>query len=90
MWLEGTGLEILVDVSIAALSRILDPAWSDINQQEKAISARDVELLISLFQSGKRVISVTPLRFFVEGRCVDGGTVRKIGPPAADLLKRLS
>ena len=30
MLLEGAGLEIPVEVSIAALSRILDPAWSGI------------------------------------------------------------
>jgi LacI family transcriptional regulator len=49
-----------------------------------------VELLISLFQSGERGIPVTPLRLLVEGRWIDAGTVKKIGPPVTELLKRLS
>ncbi|MFA6287129.1 MAG: substrate-binding domain-containing protein [Opitutaceae bacterium] len=89
-WLEGAAVNVPNDVSLATLSRIFDPGWSGIDQQEKEIGARAVELLISLFQSGERGVPATPLRLLVEGRWIDAGTVKKIGPPMADLLKRLS
>lgn len=90
IWLEGAGFEIPEDISIVTLSRIFDPDWSGIDQQEKEIGARAVELLISLFQSGERGVPATPLRMLVEGRWIDSGTVRKAGPPVKELLKRLS
>jgi len=89
-WLEGAGVGVPDDVSITTLSRIFDPSWSGIDQQEKEIGARAVELLISLFQSGERGVPATPLRLLVEGRWIDAGTVKKIGRPATELLKRLS
>jgi DNA-binding LacI/PurR family transcriptional regulator len=89
-WLEGAGLNIPGDISLVTLSRIFDPGWSGIDQQEKEIGARAVELLISLFQSGERGVPATPLRLLVEGRWIDSGTVKKIGPPATELLKHLN
>ena len=49
-----------------------------------------MELLISLFQTGERGVPATPLRLLVEGRWIDAGTAKKIGPPLADLLARLA
>lgn len=89
-WLEGADYEIPGDISVVTLSRIFDPEWSGIDQQEKQIGARAVELLISLFQSGERGVPATPLRLLIEGRWIDNGTVKKLGPPATELLKRLS
>lgn len=89
-WLEGAGIEVPTDVSVVTLSRIFDPEWSGIDQQEKEIGARAVELLISLFQSGERGVPATPLRLLIEGRWIDSGTIKKIGPPVAELLRRLS
>ncbi|MET0263762.1 MAG: LacI family DNA-binding transcriptional regulator [Rariglobus sp.] len=89
-WLEGAGYEIPDDISIVTLSRVFDPEWSGIDQQEKEIGARAVELLISLFQSGERGVPATPLRMLVEGRWIEADTVKKIGPPVESLLKRLS
>ena len=89
-WLEEAGYTIPADVSIATLSRIFDPQWTGLDQQEKEIGARAVELLISLFQTGERGVPTTPLRLLVEGRWADGGTVKKIGPPNTELLVRLA
>ena len=89
-WLEDAGYRIPNDISIVTLSRIYDPSWTGIDQQEKEIGARAVELLISLFQTGERGVPTTPLRLLVEGRWIDGGTVKKIGPPVTELIKRLS
>lgn len=89
-WLEGAGYDIPDDISIVTLSRVFDPDWSGIDQQEKEVGMRAVELLISLFQSGERGVPATPLRLLVEGRWIDSGTVKQLGPPVAELLKRLS
>lgn len=89
-WLEATGRRVPDDVGLATLSRIQQPTWSGIDQQEREIGARAVELLISIFQSGERGVPATPLRLLVEGRWIDGGTVRPIGPPVAELLERLA
>lgn len=89
-WLEAAGYSIPADVSIATLSRVFDPQWTGIDQQEKEIGARAVELLISLFQTGERGVPATPLRLLVEGRWADGGTVKKIGPANTELLVRLA
>ncbi len=88
-WLKGAGYDIPNDIGIVTLSRVFDPDWSGIDQQEKEIGARAVELLISLFQSGERGVPATPLRLLVEGRWIETGTVKKLGPPATELLKRL-
>ncbi len=89
-WLEGADYAIPDDISIVTLSRVFDPDWTGIDQQEKEIGARAVELLISLFQSGERGVPATPLRLLVEGRWIEAGTVKKLGPPVNELLKRLS
>jgi DNA-binding LacI/PurR family transcriptional regulator len=89
-WLEGAGYAVPGDISLVTLSRIFDPQWTGIDQQEKEVGARAVELLISLFQTGERGVPATPLRLLVEGRWIDGGTVKKIGPPVSELLERLT
>jgi DNA-binding LacI/PurR family transcriptional regulator len=89
-WLEATGHEVPADVSLATLSRAFDADWSGIDQQEAEIGRRALELLVSLFQSGERGAPATPLRLLVEGRWIEGETTRRIGPPAEELLARLS
>ena len=89
-WLDAAGFEVPAEVSVATLSRIHDLDWSGIDQQERQIGARAVELLISLFQSGERGAPGTPIRLLVEGRWITGDSTRKVGPPAMELLKRLS
>lgn len=88
-WLAALGLSFPADLSLVTLSRIHDPEWSGIDQQERLIGARAVELLISLFQSGERGLPATPLRLLIEGRWIDHGTTRSLGPAATDLLERL-
>jgi LacI family transcriptional regulator, repressor for deo operon, udp, cdd, tsx, nupC, and nupG len=89
-WLEESGFTVPADVSLATLSRIFDPDWSGIDQQEVEIGRRAVEFLISQFQSGERGVPTTPLRLLVEGRWVEGNTTRKIGACASQLIERLS
>lgn len=89
-WLEAAGVRVPEEVSLATLSRIQDPEWSGIDQQEKLIGARTVELLISLFQSGERGAPATPMRMLIEGRWIEHETTRRIGPPATELLERLA
>ncbi|AHF91398.1 transcriptional regulator [Opitutaceae bacterium TAV1] len=89
-WLDAAGVRVPEDVSLATLSRSQDPDWSGIDQQEKLIGARTVELLISLFQSGERGAPATPMRMLVEGRWIEHETTRRIGPPAAELIERLA
>lgn len=89
-WLEAVGRKVPDDVSLATLSRVFDPEWSGIDQQESEIGRRALELLVSLFQSGERGAPATPLRLLVEGRWIEGSTTKRIGPPAEDLLSRLS
>ncbi|MFH1499352.1 MAG: substrate-binding domain-containing protein [Verrucomicrobiota bacterium] len=88
-WLDAAGFSVPSEVSVATLSRIHDAGWSGIDQQERQIGARAVELLISLFQSGERGAPGTPIRLLVEGRWITGDSTRKLGPPAMELLKRL-
>lgn len=89
-WLEAAGLSVPEEVSVATLSRIHDAGWSGIDQQERQIGARAIELLISLFQSGERGAPGTPIRLLVEGRWIAGDSTRQVGPPATELLRRLS
>ena len=89
-WLETAGIIAPTDVSLATLSRAFDANWSGIDQQESEIGRRALELLVSLFQSGERGEPATPLRLLVEGRWTEGETTRRIGPPAEELLDRLS
>jgi LacI family transcriptional regulator len=90
IWLETAGIVAPMDVSLATLSRAFDAHWSGIDQQESEIGRRALELLVSLFQSGERGEPATPLRLLVEGRWTEGETTRRIGPPAEELLERIS
>jgi LacI family transcriptional regulator len=90
IWLETAGIIAPTDVSLATLSRAFDAHWSGIDQQESEIGRRALELLVSLFQSGERGEPATPLRLLVEGRWTEGETTRRIGPPAEELLERIS
>src|SRR5690606_20811387 len=89
-WLDAAGFGVPAEVSVATLSRIHDAGWSGIDQQERQIGARAIELLISLFQSGERGAPGTPIRLLVEGRRIAGDSTRQVGPPATELLRRLS
>lgn len=89
-WLEAVGKHVPDDVSLATLSRVFEPSWSGIDQQESEIGRRALELLVSLFQSGERGAPATPLRLLVEGRWIEGETTRRVGPPSEELLARLS
>lgn len=89
-WLEAVGKHVPDDVSLATLSRVFEPTWSGIDQQESEIGRRALELLVSLFQSGERGAPATPLRLLVEGRWIEGETTRRVGPPSEELLARLS
>jgi LacI family transcriptional regulator len=88
-WLTEAGLRVPEDVSITTLSCMQQPGWAGIDQQERVIGARAIELLISIFQAGERGIPETPLRLLVEGKWKDGPTVCKIGEPAQELLMAL-
>ena len=88
-WLAATGVSAPADVSLATLSRVFDPTWSGIDQQEVEIGRRAVELLVSLFHSGERGTPAMPLRLLVEGRWIEGETTRRIGPAVAELLAKL-
>ncbi|AKC83228.1 LacI family transcriptional regulator [Verrucomicrobia bacterium IMCC26134] len=90
IWLEALGHKVPGDVSLATLSRVFDPDWSGIDQQEEQIGMRAVELLVSLFQNGERGAPGTPLRMLIEGRWCEGDTTRRLGPPATDLLAKIS
>ncbi len=89
-WLEALGKSVPADVSLATLSRVFDPDWSGIDQQEEQIGMRAVELLVSLFQNGERGVPGTPLRMLIEGRWCEGDTTRRLGPPVTELLAKLS
>ncbi len=65
------------------------PGWAGIDQQERIIGARAIELLISIFQAGERGVPETPLRLMVEGKWREGPTVQKVGDPAQQLLRAL-
>lgn len=88
-WLEASGMAVPGEVSLATLSRVFDPLWSGIDQQETEIGRRALELLVSLFQSGERGAPATPLRLLVEGRWIEGETTQRVGPPAEELLAKL-
>ncbi|MBI5382597.1 MAG: LacI family DNA-binding transcriptional regulator [Opitutae bacterium] len=88
-WLNELGLKVPDDVSVATLSRMQQPGWAGIDQQERIIGARAVELLISIFQAGERGVPDTPLRMLVEGKWYDGVTVRSVGAPVSELLGAL-
>ena len=85
-WLQGAGVQVPGDVSLASLSLIHEPGWSGIDQLEEQIGSRAAELLISLFNNGERGVPGTPVRLLVEGRWIEGQTTRRIGPPANDLV----
>ena len=89
-WLEAAGKSVPGDVSLATLSRVFDPEWSGIDQQEEQIGMRAVELLVSLFQNGERGVPGTPLRMLIEGHWCEGDTTRRLGPPVKELLAKLS
>lgn len=88
-WLRNAGIRVPEDVSIAALSITQQPGWSGLDQQERIIGARAVELLISIFQAGERGVPDTPLRLLVEGKWRDGPTVQRVAEPAQELLNAL-
>lgn len=88
-WIEQLGLKVGKDISLATLSRTQQPRWAGIDQQERMIGARAVELLISIFQAGERGVPETPIRLLVEGKWVPGETVSTVGKPATELLAAL-
>jgi len=88
-WLTEAGLRVPEDISITTLSWMQQPGWAGIDQQERIIGARAIELLISIFQAGERGVPDTPLRLLVEGKWKDGPTVRTVGEPAKELLAAL-
>jgi len=83
------GQRVPDDVSVATLSRTQQPGWAGIDQQERMVGARAIELLISIFQAGERGVPDTPLRLLVEGKWFDGDTVRAVGEPQPELLVAL-
>ncbi len=88
-WLAEMGLQVGRDVSVATLSHTQQPDWAGIDQQERMIGARAIELLISIFQAGERGVPETPIRLLVEGKWVPGATVGAVGQPAPELLAAL-
>jgi LacI family transcriptional regulator len=88
-WLRELGQRVPEDVSVATLSRTQQPGWAGIDQQEHMVGARAIELLISIFQAGERGVPDTPLRLLVEGKWIDGETVRAVGEPQPELLVAL-
>jgi len=85
-WLKDAGIKVPEDVSLATLACMQQPGWAGVDQQEKLIGARAIELLISIFQAGERGVPETALRMLVEGKWQEGPTVRAIGEPANDVL----
>jgi LacI family transcriptional regulator len=88
-WLRELGQRVPDDVSVATLSRTQQTGWAGIDQQERMVGARAIELLISIFQAGERGVPDTPLRLLVEGKWFDGETVRAVGEPQPELLVAL-
>jgi len=88
-WLREAGFRVPEDISVATLSTMQQPGWAGVDQQERIIGARAVELLISIFQAGERGVPQTAMRMLVDGKWVDGPTVQKLGAPAQDLLTAL-
>ncbi len=85
-WLRDSGMRVPEDVSIATLSCMQQPGWAGIDQQERTIGARAIELLISIFQAGERGVPDTALRMLVEGKWHEGPTVAAVGDPAQEVL----
>jgi LacI family transcriptional regulator len=85
-WLRDSGMRVPEDVSIATLSCMQQPGWAGIDQQERTIGARAIELLISIFQAGERGVPDTALRMLVEGKWQEGPTVAMVGDPAQEVL----
>lgn len=88
-WLRELGCDFPREIGYARLSRDEGPEIACIDQCDDVIGARAAELLMSNVIAGERGVPSLPSLLLVDGRWQPAGSVRKVGPPADDILERL-